>query len=211
MKQLTVSYTNKISGSSSMEEIASWLETVRKENIDQQPWPLYPYKPQAAFAIIHTGDHIFLQYDVSEKSVRAVQTAINSSVWEDSCAEFFIAFTDKGYYNFEFNCTGTPLLGFGKDRTGRELLPENVVGKIRTYAVIKSETNCNVNWRLTVAIPAEVFLYDSPLLLSKQTGRANFYKCGDLLPDPHFLSWNNIQHPDPNFHLPEYFGTLNFE
>jgi len=211
MKDLTIRYTDTIGGGNTMEEIAAYLDTFRKEQIDQQPWPAYPYKPRAAVAVIHSGDYIFLQYDVSEKSIRAVQTAINSAVWEDSCVEFFIAFTDKGYYNFEFNCAGTSLLGFGQGKTGRELFPEEVVRKIRTYSVIGDKTNGTINWRLTVAIPVEVFLYDNLLSMEKVTGRANFYKCGDLLPEPHFLSWNNIEYPEPNFHISEYFGTVSFE
>ncbi len=41
--------------------------------------------------------------------------------------------------------------------------------------------------------------------------KANVYKCGDNLSKPHFLSWNPIHHPTPNFHLPEFFGTLELE
>ena len=47
-------------------------------------------------------------------------------------------------------------------------------------------------------------------LLDGRTMRANFYKCGDLLPRPHFLSWNAISLPRPDFHCPEFFGTLRF-
>jgi hypothetical protein len=47
--------------------------------------------------------------------------------------------------------------------------------------------------------------------LKGKTCRANFYKCGDDLPEPHFLSWNNIIADKPDFHLPQYFGTLTFE
>jgi hypothetical protein len=40
---------------------------------------------------------------------------------------------------------------------------------------------------------------------------ANFYKCGDELPTPHFLSWNPIEWKEPSFHRPEQFGKLIFE
>ena len=40
---------------------------------------------------------------------------------------------------------------------------------------------------------------------------ANFYKCGDELPTPHFLSWNPIEWAEPSFHRPEQFGKLIFE
>ena len=36
-------------------------------------------------------------------------------------------------------------------------------------------------------------------------------KCGDDTAVPHFLSWNPIGAPRPNFHTPEYFGEIHFE
>jgi hypothetical protein len=43
------------------------------------------------------------------------------------------------------------------------------------------------------------------------TLRANFYKCGDELQVPHFLSWNPIGVETPDFHRPEFFGKLVLE
>ena len=47
--------------------------------------------------------------------------------------------------------------------------------------------------------------------LNGKTMRANFYKCGDLLQTPHFLSWAPIDLPQPKFHCPEFFGEVTFE
>ncbi|WP_350005689.1 carbohydrate-binding family 9-like protein, partial [Phocaeicola dorei] len=41
--------------------------------------------------------------------------------------------------------------------------------------------------------------------------RANFYKCGDELQKPHFLSWSPIKIEKPDFHRPDFFGLLEFE
>ena len=41
--------------------------------------------------------------------------------------------------------------------------------------------------------------------------RVNLYKCGDNLNQPHFLSWSPITLDKPNFHCPDFFGTLIFE
>jgi hypothetical protein len=41
--------------------------------------------------------------------------------------------------------------------------------------------------------------------------RGNFYKCGDELSVPHFVSWTKINTPNPSFHVPECFGGLEFE
>jgi hypothetical protein len=68
-----------------------------------------------------------------------------------------------------------------------------------------------VYWELSVAIPSNVFIHHLIPSLSGQKGRVNFHKCGDQLPVPHFLAWNNIQSAEPNFHLPEFFGEIYFE
>ena len=44
-----------------------------------------------------------------------------------------------------------------------------------------------------------------------QTGRvirANFYKCGDETPIPHFGMWSPVDNETPDFHRPEYFGKF---
>ena len=41
--------------------------------------------------------------------------------------------------------------------------------------------------------------------------KANFYKCGDNMPQKHYLSWHPIEIEKPNFHRPDHFGTLYFE
>ena len=39
----------------------------------------------------------------------------------------------------------------------------------------------------------------------------NVYKCGDNLSQPHFLSWQPIHTDKPNFHVPQFFGEVEFE
>jgi hypothetical protein len=43
------------------------------------------------------------------------------------------------------------------------------------------------------------------------TWRANFYKCADKTSHPHWLTWAHVNYPKPKFHLPEYFGRIEFE
>jgi hypothetical protein len=101
--------------------------------------------------------------------------------------------------------------GFGKGREGRELLPAKILDKIQSQVIIRRERDLGlVNWELTVVIPFEVFMYDSLSSLQGRRCTANFYKCGDCLPEPHFLSWSEIKSNKPDFHLPEYFGALHF-
>ena len=41
--------------------------------------------------------------------------------------------------------------------------------------------------------------------------KGNVYKCGDMLPHPHFLSFFPINLPKPDFHRPDFFGDVVFE
>ena len=38
--------------------------------------------------------------------------------------------------------------------------------------------------------------------------RGNFYKCGDKTDVAHYGMWNPVLTPTPDFHRPEFFGTL---
>jgi hypothetical protein len=196
-----------------MDEISKKLDHFQQEQISNAPWEEYPYKPEVAFAMAYGKDAIFLKFYVEEKHLRAVNSEPNQPVYEDSCVEFFISFEDEAeYYNFEFNCAGTCLLGFGKGRDGRELISPEIIKKITSQSTLRPATNAeaNVRWELTLAIPFFAFQYHEINSLSDKKCRANFYKCGDKLPEPHFLAWNNISSEAPNFHLPEFFGRVEF-
>lgn len=93
------------------------LTTLPVHTIGYVNWPdSYPYKPDVKFIIGHNNKEIFLRFFVEEQSVLALTSEDNGEVWTDSCAEFFISLDDTGYYNFEFNCIGTMLLGFRKEK-----------------------------------------------------------------------------------------------
>ena len=63
-------------------------------------------------------------------------------------------------------------------------------------------------WEVALVIPAQLFAVQPLRLEAGTVLRANFYKCGDELSVPHFLSWNPIEVSQPDFHRPEYFGEL---
>ena len=67
------------------------------------------------------------------------------------------------------------------------------------------------SWEVALVIPYSAFFMHNITSLGGKTIRANFYKCGDKLQTPHFLSWSPIDLEKPNFHCPEFFGELHFE
>ncbi len=186
---------------------------VEFHTIDCVNWKdTYPFMPDVRFRIAHTGDNIIIQYRVSEPTVRAVATGDNGRVWEDSCVEFFMETPDgKGYVNVECNCAGTLLVASGADRDHRTPLSPEQLATIDRHPTLGrspfAEQKAPDVWEVSLVIPAETFGIAD---LSGMALRANFYKCGDLLATPHFLSWNPVVSPVPNFHLPASFGQLRF-
>ena len=190
-----------------------------EEKIDFQPiqhvnWEAYPYCPAASFRIAHTENEVLLHFKVKEASVRAKYGVDNGSVWTDSCVEFFTSIGGDGiYYNLEANCIGTVLLGMGPQREGRERAGEETTSLIGRHSTLGKETFAEREtglWRLSLHIPVEAFCKHRIADLSGITAGANFYKCGDGLSRPHFLSWNPIDAAKPDFHRPDFFGTIQF-
>jgi hypothetical protein len=169
----------------------------------------------AFFDIYHRGSSILLKYMVQEPQVRAVNTAFNSPVWEDSCVEFFMALEgDNNYYNFEFNAIGTVLGAYGPDRSSREPLPAESLQLIQTTpslgrGVIENMEG-NISWELEIILPVKSFCFHQVTDIAGMKNRANFYKCGDGLRKPHYLSWKKVLTEKPDFHQPRFFGNLEF-
>ena len=212
MKQLQVFSFDNVTLAGDLTSLAQVLRRTEKQTLDFAPWQAYPYKPAVQFSMAYDAAHIFLQYSVQEKHLQAAEGHNNGPVYQDSCVEFFVSFDDgASYYNFEFNCIGTVLAGYGQSREEREWLPENILRKLRSQSLVKRGGGEVLSeWELTLALPLEVFAFHSLSALKGLTCRANFYKCGDSLPEPHYLAWSNIHHPKPDFHLPRFFGTVKF-
>lgn len=215
MKQLEAPLLGNLNRTSSIREISVSLDNILKHPINIAPWPEFKYVPEVYFSIAHNNDCIFIKYYVTEAVVKAAFYKPNDPVYKDSCVEFFIAFNDEQeYYNLEFNATGTCKFNFGINRNDRIVISENLVHTIRYFTSIynhqEKDGTPGIHWELTLMIPVEVFCQHKFTSLSKQTCSANFYKCGDDLPVPHFLCWNNILSAIPDFHRPECFGKILF-
>ena len=185
--------------------------------VDWLEWEEFPYQPEVGFRIAHDDSLLFLKYYVKEEHVLARRTDPNSAVHRDSCVEFFVDPAQNGnYYNFEFNCIGTTHLAYGPGRGKRTFIPPELIKqKIKTWSTLGKESfeekSGAFEWEMLVVIPSSIFTYDEGLCFSKLVSNANFYKCGDDTTKRHYLSWNPVKTPKPDFHRPEYFGILNFQ
>jgi hypothetical protein len=125
--------------------------------------------------------------------------------------EFFFS-PDNGddrYLNFEWNLNGCLFLGIGKGRDDRvrQVMPDGA-------ARFDFHADRTVDgWEITYRIPLTYLQEHFPqcTLAAGRVLRANCYKCGDLTAHPHYLSWNPVTSPQPDFHRPCDFGEMILE
>lgn len=194
----------------SSEEWSLIMDTLARHPLDHSPWQGFTPGPATHFSIAHTNNAILLKYYVDEDTPVVTCFNPNDPVYKDSCVEFFISF-DKGptYYNLEWNAIGTCLIAHGTARNNRDFLPPEL---IRAIGVDMGRPSLpgRPGWSLTLHIPTAIFIHDKQGALSGIRATANFYKCGDDCPEPHYLAWNNILTTAPDFHQPRFFGDLFF-
>lgn len=179
-------------------------------------WKDYPYQPKINFRIAHNSDSIILKFYVTEKNPKAVETKLNGDVYKDSCVEFFLSpNADGNYYNFEFNCIGTPHVGYGEGRHNRKPVSDSLLEKIEAVSSLgNAPLNLNgedKSWELLVIIPKQTMQYDEPTTLSQIKAKGNFYKCGDETAEMHFVTWNEVGTENPDYHQYPFFGDIDFE
>ena len=197
-------------------EISKKLDELHAVNpIEQINWKEFNYKPEVTFSCGYTNNEILLKYYVEEEYFKAEKTKSNEMVCEDSCVEFFVSPESDGiYYNFEFNGIGTCLLGTGTGRENSKRTDPEIISKIRRQTSVGEkpvkERKGRFFWTITIAIPVEVFFQHKIKTLKGKTFKANFYKCGDKLSVPHYVTWNPVGTDKPDYHRPEYFGQLKF-
>ena len=198
-------------------ETDSLPERATKVVINSHNWSdSYPYAPEITAYLWHNNKSIYIEYIVDENHVTACVDQDNGKVHNDSCVEFFISFGTPGYYNIEANCIGKILFSH---RIGRKIDVEYASQEILDSIIRNSSLGsmpfscrkADGKWSLRLQIPVNVFFKDNIDSLSGKEAKCNFYKCGDNLPYPHFMSWQPVETPEPDFHRPEFFGSIKFE
>lgn len=200
----------------SLGEISEYLDKKgTRLSIDTLNWKGFSYRPDVVLSVSYSDREIFLKYYVKEEYFKAEKTESNQMVCEDSCVEFFVSpETDGLYYNIEFNGIGTCLLGSGTGRADSKRANPEIISRIRRITSVGSEPVKEragaFEWTIVIAVPFDVFFHHRIKSLRGKTFMANFYKCGDMVKVPHYVTWNPVGTEKPDYHRPEYFGTLKF-
>ncbi|MDR1331292.1 MAG: hypothetical protein LBK07_04235, partial [Tannerella sp.] len=173
----------------------------------------FPYRPVAVFDIARGAKDLYIHYFVRGLSLRAVSGCDGAHVHPDSCVEFFMRRDgEMNYLNFEFNCIGTCYSERHRTRTDSAPLTADEFRSIRRHASLPCEAFAERKgifaWELTVAIPFGLMELEPARLPERIFG--NFCKCADATENPHYVTWNPVDLPQPNFHCPEFFGEIYF-
>lgn len=177
------------------------------------------FQPVVTAKMMYDTENVYLIYKVEDRHVRIQNTKFNSSVSTDACVEFFFS-PDKDwplrYFNVEINAGGTGLMAYHKDGKRNNVKEEdfNVVELAHNLPKkLEQEISEPVTWFLEFKMPLSLIAkyanYTQPQKGVKW--KANFYKTSSRSTNPHYITWNVIQNPVPQFHLPQYFGTLVFK
>lgn len=184
-------------------------------DISHVNWPeVSSYRPMATFATAYSSKYLYIDFLTRCNYLRAVNFEDQSPVSQDSCVEFFIdPACDGHYWNFEFNCIGAVNASHRRERPNPTRLTSQEIATIRRYPSCGTRPFCEIEglftWNLLVAIPLELMGLDAGNMPEK--AKANFYKCASATNEPHYLSWNPIDIERPDFHRPDFFGTIYFD
>ena len=178
--------------------------------------------PPTYAKLLYNDQALHVYFQVEDRYIRAVAENYHDPVCRDSCAEFFFMPGEdltQGYFNVEINCTGVLLMYHqtGMDQNRIEIdIADCATLKIWSSlpdGKIDPELPGPATWEIKYALPYDMLRKYAPLTQPKPGAiwRGNFYKCADDTSHPHWISWAPIDHPNPNFHLPEFFGTIRFD
>ena len=197
MKQYTVA---RVSGA------PDWAQ-IEAVSVDEHLW-LAPVPIAMTAQLCYDEARLYVRLCAREANIRAEHDAPMSMVCEDSCMEFFFTPDPDNlrYFNFEINPNGRTYIGLCRsnpDHVRLAPLDEDVLLQKRMQRTPDG-------WQACYRIPLDFIRLFFPdfSLRSGAVLRGNFYKCGDLTVQPHYIAWNRVDSPRPDFHLPEYFGLL---
>lgn len=176
--------------------------------------------PKTRARLRYDDEYIYVIFKVEDRYIKAVATETNGRVWQDSCVEFFFSpgeDVERGYFNFEANCKGVYLFQYHPSDGSKGSFTKEEYDQITISHSIDRDVTTESSepeiWTLEYKIPFDILSNYIPVDKPKPgtVWRANLYKCADNTSHPHWITWAPVDHPKPNFHLPEYFGRLTFE
>jgi len=173
------------------------------------------FKPITEVKLRYDDDNIYVIFRVQDRYVRSITTTPNGPVWKDAAVEFFFCpdTSQPGkYFNLEINCGGTALLGFRSNNpTADDIRAIEIAHSLPE--IVDPEITDAVTWTLEYRLPLKM-LEKFTNITHPSAGvkwKANFCKIAENNTNPHHMTWSPINAPDPNFHMPQFFGSIVFK
>jgi hypothetical protein len=179
------------------------------------------FRPAVKGKLMYNDDNVFVIYIVEDCFVRCFEQDYNAAVSNDSCVEFFFSpdvnFPER-YFNLEVNCGGAALMRHNiiprmeYTTLGVEDLKQIEIAHSLPSKVYP-EIPVPLTWTIEYRIPLELLRKYSNITYPKSgvSWRGNFYKVAEKSSNPHWMTWSFVDVAKPDFHVPQFFGTLTFE
>lgn len=123
-------------------------------------------------------------------------------LWDRDVAEVFLQadrFGEKNYMEFEVSPNGQWL--------DLEITPQGLRHITSGMRSVVTMDEVKREWLADLAIPMVAL---TPRFDPAQPWRVNFFRCEAADPKRFYGAWQTTGTPEPNFHVPERFGTLRF-
>jgi len=173
------------------------------------------FHPKTEVKMTYDAENIYVIFRVHDRYVRCINTEVNGRVWEDAAVELFFCPDTSSmdrYFNLEINCGGTALLGYRHKKPVEADINRIEIAHSLPQKV-DPEITSPVVWTLEYRVPLAMLESYAPVVRPAKgvRWRANFCKIAENSSNPHYMTWSPIDAPDPSFHMPAFFGSLQFE
>ncbi|HEX8800951.1 MAG TPA: carbohydrate-binding family 9-like protein [Terriglobales bacterium] len=156
--------------------------------------------------VLWTGGHLYIRFRCQYRAIHVFPDADSNGrrneLWDRDVAEVFLQpdrFGEKYYKEFEVSPKGQWL---DLDITPQGL--RHIASGMRSRVSVGQSAK---TWTADLAIPIGAITsgFDPA-----QSWRVNFFRCEDVDPQRFYSAWQPTNTAQPNFHVPEKFGTLYF-
>jgi hypothetical protein len=173
-----------------------------------QDWRAENSDPQRSTEVrlLWTTDELYLRFRCRYRAIHVFPDSASNGrrdkLWDRDVAEVFLQpdrFGEKYYKEFEVSPNGQWL---DLDITPQGL--RHITSGMRSDVALDE---VNRVWTADLAVPMSALTtgFDP-----SQSWRANFFRCQGVDPQRFYSAWQPTGTPEPNFHVPEKFGTLRF-
>jgi Carbohydrate-binding family 9 len=157
--------------------------------------------------VLWTESDLYLRFRCHYRTIHVFSAAEphgrRDELWDRDVAEVFTQpdrFGEKYYKEFEVAPNGQWL--------DLDITPNGLSHITSGMQVLVNLNESSRVWTADLVIPMDAL---TPHFDPAQSWRVNFFRCEGVDPQRFYSSWQPTHTPEPNFHMPDKFGTLRFE